>query len=57
MGATDYLPVCESCGATAEYRTSDGGAWCADCHFAALHLGYDDDLGTPIRLMEVVPDA
>lgn len=54
---SDARPTCESCGADAHFRTSDGGTWCEDCHFAALRLGYDRDLGTPIRLMEVAPDV
>lgn len=52
---SDYQdpPTCESCGVTAHFRTTDGGTWCRECHGAALRLGYDEDTGTPIRLVEV----
>lgn len=45
-------PECESCGATADVRLSDGSTWCDDCNDAAASLGYDEDQGERIVLTE-----
>lgn len=31
---------CESCGAVARIRLTDGSTWCSDCDAAAHNLGY-----------------